>query len=46
MKSPEFKKEDLMDLGEGTAIFANQFKPLNIKRVSAKTLLIDDEDYS
>ena len=38
--------DDLKDVSSGATAFASQFKPSNIKGQNAKTLLIDDHDYS
>ena len=39
-------KEDLMELGAGTKTMMKQFQPHALQKVSAKTLLLDDNDYS
>ena len=36
----------MQDLGAGTSSFIAQFKPLAYQKISAKQLLIDDNDYS
>ena len=35
-----------MEIGSGAGAFLSQFKPRATERVRAKTLLIDDSDYS
>ena len=36
----------MKDVSSGASSFAQQFKPLAMKKQSAKQLLIDDNDYS
>ena len=37
---------DISELGTGTRDFIYQFRPLAMKKTSAKQLLLDDHDYS
>jgi len=46
VNSQKITKADLMELGSGTKNFMFQFKPNGMQKVSAKKLLIDDDDFS
>lgn len=46
ISQPTVESKEIMELGAGAGKFASQFRPRATARVSAKQLLLDDEDYS
>jgi len=46
INQPVTDHKEIMGLGQGATVFVSQFKPNATSRVSAKQLMIDDNDYS
>lgn len=45
-KESTIESKEIMEIGSGAGEFLSQFKPRATERISAKRLLIDDNDYS